>query len=432
MNSWPSRTATCLAGLTLVCVCSGSLSAQDPTNRELFAGTVDETIRDILTRFGSAYDPAERVIALEVDVAVSLDANLYGTRAFCGPNGQRSVTVSEVFARSLFMSVDAAAIERTWGPTGFGWDYVEEVAEVVHGNMLAYERGSPLSPLPTPYVGLSDREFRLLDDDPELSMLRGGVYFQSLGFVLAHEIGHHVLGHIDPPSRCDRSRDLATSRSQEADADRWATRLMIDAELSPLSALPSLLLLYGLDREAIRTETARRHPAEVRRIQDVLTSTRDVLRDGLRERGVPAAEIARVEEQIEEILVGITRELGDAMLPAPGGSEFGSALETLIREARRDFDAVRGRRLRSGRIYTYYETTVGLPGFQDCRIASRAGNRPTLSCEGGYGFEELVRTVNAVLGSYSDYFEGAYVWDEGSVQVWVDSDDGIVALQIAP
>jgi len=49
----------------------------------------------------------------------------------------------------------------------------------------------------------------------------GQGYPGAFAFLLAHEVGHHVLGHVDHPSR-----DKEQRRSMEAAADTWAINLL--------------------------------------------------------------------------------------------------------------------------------------------------------------------------------------------------------------
>ncbi|RMA41451.1 hypothetical protein D9R08_14130 [Rhodophyticola porphyridii] len=86
----------------------------------------------------------------------------------------------------------------------------------------------------------------------------------SLTFLYLHELAHHTLGHLE-----SGNRTLSISREQEAAADRWAIRIMVESDLAaPAAALPMMRFLVLLGGETLEDERRSTHPLGMRRMRD--------------------------------------------------------------------------------------------------------------------------------------------------------------------
>jgi hypothetical protein len=115
---------------------------------------------------------------------------------------------------------------------------------------------------PTLCPGITEARFRA---DQHADDLREAWISGSLEYVLAHELGHHVLGHTTT-----RPKDYPESRQREANADAFAFRVMAKARSNPLLAMPVMLLWCDLEGFSIEGEGT--HPAGVRRMRVMIAA----------------------------------------------------------------------------------------------------------------------------------------------------------------
>lgn len=110
------------------------------------------------------------------------------------------------------------------------------------------------------YYGFEDIAIEVEKLPVEKRRLEDFFHANIIGFILAHEIAHHVLEHtIDP----DQSRPA--KRKREAIADTWATEKMIQAGQIPIFAVFSLLIFNELDERSFKNEDVQDHPAGMNR-----------------------------------------------------------------------------------------------------------------------------------------------------------------------
>jgi hypothetical protein len=81
-----------------------------------------------------------------------------------------------------------------------------------------------------------------------------------VGFILAHEIAHHIYNDPSNPDQAPKAR-----RDREARADKWAANQMAEAKQIPIFAVFSLLLFNELDERSSQNEFASVHPAGIAR-----------------------------------------------------------------------------------------------------------------------------------------------------------------------
>ena len=84
----------------------------------------------------------------------------------------------------------------------------------------------------------------------------------SLMWIVGHELGHHIRGHVDSPKLPPDER-----RALEEEADDVGFRLMRDSGYNALGTVPIILAFAVWDPEAHRFEGSRTHPSPLRRLK---------------------------------------------------------------------------------------------------------------------------------------------------------------------
>lgn len=84
-----------------------------------------------------------------------------------------------------------------------------------------------------------------------------------------HEVGHHVLGHVDQPAT-----SLSVRRERESDADEWAVRAMARANQFPSVGRPFFYFLSIFQGMSLEDERRSSHPMGVRRARNIFSTIR--------------------------------------------------------------------------------------------------------------------------------------------------------------
>jgi hypothetical protein len=268
---------------------------------------LQDTYTEIVTRIRGVLfrglSPEERAIYDDIEFRITLDDNPSPSRARAlRRDGDRLVELSVGYARTLDMIVDAAVIGEERGDEfGFVNDYVTNVLERWRTNWDRNSKGLPNLRIPTPYdfANLTPRQTDRLESDPRLNQKRNGVFGNALAFVLGHEVGHHVLGHLE-----SRPVDKAESRRREAAADAWSIHLMLRNGANPLGGAYALLFDY-LAGDNLGQELASTHPADIRRIQAMYAETKSDQRAVAKLASSLGISTARLNQQIDETLARI-------------------------------------------------------------------------------------------------------------------------------
>ena len=99
----------------------------------------------------------------------------------------------------------------------------------------------------------------------------------ALWAVLAHEVGHHVLGHLEE----DPDVGAAVTRRMELEADAWAARLAVKAGRDPRAALRALERLGAIERELLAGRPRpTTHPDTEERIRALRVVVAQLEREG--------------------------------------------------------------------------------------------------------------------------------------------------------
>ena len=211
-----------------------------------------------------------------------------------------------------FMSV--ALVMPRWTDRECAATYVDHIIDTVVENGRRHSLGVRLSPVYDPLMygarnqpvcaGLS---FARMQADPEGTRNQVAALGGSIRWFLAHELAHHVLGHVESPlARSDlpQAELLKLSRTREQEADAFAFKVSVyDGPGSIAFAFPAYLVVAGLGGD-VENEALETHPAGLRRIRlliealETLPEDDEEFADYLTEEGLDE----RWDEFIEEMM----------------------------------------------------------------------------------------------------------------------------------
>ena len=126
------------------------------------------------------------------------------------------------------------------------------------------------------------------------------VGYTSFAFVLAHEIGHHVLGHVG----------VRTGEKEEAAADKYGIELLLKAGYNPALASTTFILFNAINPHGTVPRIARTHPeAYCRWMSLTLAGWKSVVED--------QAFLADMKAQGRESEIDKLNELGRSITSSP-------------------------------------------------------------------------------------------------------------------
>lgn len=179
-------------------------------------------------------------------------------------DGQRAVIIDVGYGRQIYAMAQAYMIEQV-EKKPVVIPYIRYVVTSWQ-NHASFVKGPP---------EFANFDFDKILDDPTLRSEFGRMNAAALAFILAHEVGHHVLGHTDKPWPTDNAK----LREMEIAADAWALKCLQSAKphFSPLSGLLPLIFGYYVSPSPISAEQQANHPADLRRIEIMFQAMKDSL-----------------------------------------------------------------------------------------------------------------------------------------------------------
>jgi hypothetical protein len=245
-------------------------SAQEPTEAQhqedlqAFAKATKDSIEQIRPALFGNLAGRELSIYNEIEFRVSNNDSV--SRAWSAPeNGQRIIVIDVGYMRQIYNLAEAYAIEQAANK-----DVVIPYIDYV---MESWRDHASFVKTPPDFAHF---DFDKILDDPNRSAAFGRVNLAALAFIMAHEVGHHVLGHIDlKPYPTDK----ATLREMEISADAWAVKRLENAKphFSPLGGFLPLVFNYYISSSPMAAEHSSDHPADLRRITAVFQAMMDSL-----------------------------------------------------------------------------------------------------------------------------------------------------------
>lgn len=116
----------------------------------------------------------------------------------------------------------------------------------------------------------------------------------SVGFVLAHEVAHHVLGDLE---KTDRS--IEQLREAETRADNWALDVFRANGLFAYNAVHVFDYLFGMEGVVLSKHELDTHPRPAERILNILKIERGFIKSGSWKESEKQSILKRVDHEIE-------------------------------------------------------------------------------------------------------------------------------------
>lgn len=230
-------------------------------------------VNAILSAFSRVMDSNELAILREIEVRIPMDYDL--TRVIAYRKGGRLIDVSFGFYGMLIQQCDDWVLADYYSAFDATiYDryeaYLRYLNTVIDKNERAVGK-KPESPQPfAKYAGIPSDVAAQIMNRHDAQDYVAGLRVAAIAFVLAHEIGHHVLGHIDSPRAA-----AAESRRRETEADRYAAALTWKVGMPAFGALPALAFFGAAEGDSLDRDAT--HPLAYCRILGAMMYTVDRL-----------------------------------------------------------------------------------------------------------------------------------------------------------
>jgi hypothetical protein len=261
-----------LLGLAQIC------EAQDTSRSNAAALSLRDNFSRLVNMIRSdaldAMPDLERRTLREINIRIPMDYNITRVEAFRDESGQRIIEMSFGFLGFIIMQLteDFYFASESGDCLGCPNDidkfdaYVDYLNEMVNRNERMLRKDHIKRFREYAEIPAEKWEAIVRRDDYALNVAK--LQYSALGFILAHEIGHHVFGHVDRPPRSP-----AESRRYEAQADRYAVALTVKMDMSALGALPALVFFANHEGEVVNSDAT--HPLALCRVLEAFTATFD-------------------------------------------------------------------------------------------------------------------------------------------------------------
>jgi hypothetical protein len=188
--------------------------------------------------------------------------------------GVRRVTFTEAMGRAIELNVDALLMEQLYHKENFMGEYMQYVCSRYATNYDRYAQGLPPLRIASPYerANWRDKDLDEFYSDRDVNSARAKLVGGAFAFLLAHEVAHHVLGHVQ-----NTTKDPEERRRMESAADTWAINLLVTKNVSPVSGIVPMLFFYYTTRHPVASEVYKDHPADVKRMLAMYEGANDRL-----------------------------------------------------------------------------------------------------------------------------------------------------------
>ena len=342
--------------IVLLATCAASLHAQllpadSAERRKLLEETAREVLSNIETIRKTVFanlplDQSSIVNQIKFLVPQAGDDDI--NNCFAGRNAQnvRVVIIGPAFSRCLRMFIEAQLIARAKGQPALSTRYIDYVLDRWKQNLALRNAAQP--PLfieaPQTYMGAPPDLLKAIEEPASV------LYGASLAFAMAHEVGHHILGH-----------DVASKKQsieRERDADSWAMGTLLASGQPPAAGLMVISYFSALFEVEGASAT---HPADADRAREMIVRTLANL-----DRFAPRAAANGVSiDLIREKLESARNQLDGTTSPSVD-PEMAKAVTNLFRAAPGAFSEFRGRITDRDSDSTTYEGTLLIPRFTKC------------------------------------------------------------------
>ena len=221
-------------------------------------------INAVLDAFWEAMNEDERAVLQEIDVRMPIDYNVTRVVAYRDDSG-RVIEVSSGFFGLMSQLCEDEVLHDYYLPQDPGITdkfeaYLTSLNEAIDRNEQSFSAEPEPLPRFAPFAGIPDDVAAAIQSRDDYLDSFAKLRLSAIAFVLAHEIGHHVLGHtgMQPPE------SPSESRARESDADRYAAELTMRVGLPAFGALPALALFAAAEGETLDPQAS--HPLGTCRI----------------------------------------------------------------------------------------------------------------------------------------------------------------------
>jgi hypothetical protein len=265
------------AGLVLATGPAPAVLAQtsEPNNAASLSMRDDEMrmVNALLDAFTEVMTPDEQAILREIDVRIPMDYDVTRVVAYRDDSG-RAIEVGFGFFGLAIQLCDDEVLADYYAAQDPGiYDkfeaYVTSLNEAIDRN----EQSTIQNALPrfAPFAGIPEETATARAAQEDFKSYAANLHTSAIAFVLAHEIGHHVLGHTDMPP----PESPAVSRERESAADRYAAELTMRVGMPAFGALPALALFAAAEGETLDPQAS--HPLGTCRILGAMLDSIDRL-----------------------------------------------------------------------------------------------------------------------------------------------------------
>jgi hypothetical protein len=343
--------------------------------------------------------PAEDRIYAETEFRTSVEDNAWYARSGTDSSG-RYVLIDVGYSRKIELLTDALLLEQRYSREVLV-PYIRYVAASVAKNNQFIDA-------PFAFIGMNSAAIQAYDEDRTAQQNLRAAVLNSMAFVLAHEVAHHVLGHYDKSF----PNDQAGLRQLELQADAWALQRCVQAHFSPLGGLIPLMFDYVTTPLQLQGSRERNHPADVARMRAMFAAMRNALPSFRSDIEKSGGSYNDFRTFIDKTLTQLEAEMTIASGAPPGSpvdqggiGEFRTALLSVIADGTR-LSRYKGKADpdSSGEGWM---STIQIPGTTECEVwLPRDHSTNYLTCDGirtpdlsqaTKQYEQLVATVRAAL-----------------------------------
>lgn len=181
-------------------------------------------VRDVvLPILRQGMQPRELEIVDRTEIRIVVDQRIGRVYAYEDANGTPIIEISTGFLSLVGSLIDANLTGRRFGKAELIGPYKEAVSSFLKtSRQVIRDGGTPAPPEPfNKFVGISEAQYSAFWQSREYDDQFSWWMRSALSIVLAHELGHHVFGHLDELE----TKSLAERRSMEDQADDFAIRV---------------------------------------------------------------------------------------------------------------------------------------------------------------------------------------------------------------
>ena len=232
-------------------------------------------IKALLAAFSEVMPPDERAILQEIDVRMPMDYDITRVVAYRDDTG-RVIEISFGFFGTAIQFCDDEVLADYYAPQDPDiYNKLEAYLTNLNDGIDRNEQSFGQDPVPlprfAPFAGIPAETAAGFEAREDFQVAAGNLRMAAIAFALAHEIGHHVLGHADSPP----PESAAESRAREAAADSYAVELTMRVGVPAFGALPALALFAAAEGETL--DPGATHPLATCRIVAAILDSVDRL-----------------------------------------------------------------------------------------------------------------------------------------------------------